>query len=140
MSLQPSAVSAVSQSRDALDELMPAMDAYGHVVHPRGPWRDTDAASDTPDRKSLLTAIARLPEPHKTIYRLHDGQGMCKDDLASQPGLPLDEVARVLHRHAAPSSRHSILTSARTPTLLPASEQPAAPPDAAPRTHSMQCM
>lgn len=98
MSLRPSAVPAVPQSRDALDDLLPAFNAGGRAVRPLGRWRDTDAARDTRDRDIVLTAIARLPEPHQTIYRLHDGQGMSKDDLARQLDLPLDEVARMLHR------------------------------------------
>lgn len=98
MSHRPTAVPAVLQSRDALDDLLPTFDASGRSVRPHGRWRDADPASDPGDRELVRTAIARLPEPYRSIYRLHDGQGMSKDELARQLDLPRDEVARMLHR------------------------------------------
>lgn len=90
---QPAATSG-----DELDDLLPAFDASGRAVRPHGPWRDTDPASDHHNREMVRAAIARLPEPYQSIYRLHDGQGINKDELAQQLDLPRDEVARMLHR------------------------------------------
>ncbi|MEK6702464.1 MAG: sigma-70 family RNA polymerase sigma factor [Planctomycetota bacterium] len=98
MSLRQSTVPAMRCSSDALDDLLPAFDASGRAVRPHGPWRDTNAASDELDREIVLAAIARLPDPYQTISRLHDGQGMSKDELAQQLDLPRGEVARMLHR------------------------------------------
>lgn len=98
MSLQPSAVAAVPQSREQLDNLLPAFDAGGRFILPHGPWRDTDLASDERDRDIVLAAISRLPDPYQTIYRIHDGQGLSKDKLARQLDRPPNEVARLLHR------------------------------------------
>jgi RNA polymerase sigma-70 factor (ECF subfamily) len=98
MSHRHSTVPAMRPSRDELDDLLPVFDTSGRAVRPHGPWRDTDAASDERDRDIVRAAIARLPDPYQTIYRLHDGQGMSKDALARQLDLPRDEVARMLHR------------------------------------------
>lgn len=98
MSHRHSTVPAMRPSPDELDDLLPAFDAGGRAVRPHGPWRDTDPTSDQRDRDIVLAAIARLPEPYQAICRLHDGQGMSKDELALQPDLPRDEVARMLHR------------------------------------------
>lgn len=98
MSHQQSTVPAMRRSRDALDDLLPAFDASGRSIRPHGLWRDADLAGDERDRDIVLAAIARLPEPYQSICRLHDGEGMSKDELARQLDLPRDEVARMLHR------------------------------------------
>lgn len=83
---------------DQLDDLLPAFDTGGSAVRPHGPWRNTDPARDQRDRDIVLAAFSRLPEPYQSIYRLHDGQGMSKDDVARQLDLPREAVARMLHR------------------------------------------
>jgi len=93
----PTSLSTFADS-DELDSLLPKFDAGGRAVRPHGPWRDIDPASDDRDRELVLAAIKRLPEPYQSISRLHDGQGMSKDELARQLDLPRDEVARMLHR------------------------------------------
>jgi RNA polymerase sigma-70 factor (ECF subfamily) len=98
MSLPHSTVSARHPSRDELNDLLPAFDATSRAIRPHDPWRHIDTANNQRDREIVLTAIARLPEPYQSVYRLHDGQSMRKDKLARYLDLPRDEVARVLHR------------------------------------------
>lgn len=98
MSLRPSPDPAIRPSRDEPDDLLPAFDAAGRALHPHAPWRPIDPASRERDREIVRAAIARLPEPYRSIYRLHDGLGMSTDDVAHRLSMPRDDIARRLHR------------------------------------------
>jgi RNA polymerase sigma-70 factor (ECF subfamily) len=98
MNLRTPVVPAIRPSRDELDDLLPAFDAAGRAVQPHGPWRPIDPVGRERDREIVRAAIARLPEPYRTIYRLHDGLGMSKDDVVHRLSMPRDDVARLLHR------------------------------------------
>lgn len=78
-------------------DLLPAFDAAGQSVRPHRPWREIDPAKVARDRALVRAAVARLPEPHRTIYLLLAGGAMSADELARRLNEPREDIARLLH-------------------------------------------
>lgn len=98
MSLPHPTMSSRRPARNDLDKLLPEFDTTGRAIRQYGPWRNIDPGGDQGDREIVLAVVATLPEPYQSIYRLHDGHGVSKDELARELDLPRDVVARMLHR------------------------------------------